>query len=358
MSTRCISNTRRAGARGLVPEPPRSRGACWRTPRTPTGQTERAPGRRRSWQNHRLGRTSRPGHRHTCGASTGGPPRAGSTLRGPWGPDPQDRRKSREATLCARCEPQEVTAARSGPERRAERGAERGPARKPRPPAHRALSAQGSGLRAQGSRSAPAVAASHPLQETPWTTLRPRDLHPARIDTFARSTALVRPWPRMELRVQPRRSRHLLRIGGCRGSRLRHGVLGHRVRPGPQLQQALGFLRRRRSAAHGGTDAHRRRTRPRTARGSHADRARAHRSTAPALPRPARRGGLFRVERAVCPGHAHRICTRARRPGRRHPLRGRVDEPHAVEAVGPAHGRARRRRAHAGGESPSSTARC
>lgn len=111
-----------------------------------------------------------------------------------------------------------------------------------------------------GAHRAPDVVESHPSAGDPHGLLRPRDLDPARVDPFAESAVLVRPRSGVELRVQPRRGGHLLRIGGGHGSRLRHGVLGCRIRHGPQLQQTLGVLRRRRTAAHGGTDARRRRT--------------------------------------------------------------------------------------------------
>ena len=57
-----------------------------------------------------------------------------------------------------------------------------------------------------------------------------------------------RPRDGVVLRLQPRRGHRLLRAGARARPRPRHGPLGHRLRHRPQLQQALGSLRRRRQA--------------------------------------------------------------------------------------------------------------
>ena len=125
------------------------------------------------------------------------------------------------------------------------------------------------------------------------------------------------------------------------GPRVRHGVLGNRVLPGPQLQQAVGVLRRGRPRTY-------RRTHPRRRRPPSAELAAGAAPVERALIQALRARYPSRVAVEDCsvwnPGyadaHADVYDRVPRRPRRGHAVRGRPDEPHALAALGHPYGRA------------------
>ena len=78
--------------------------------------------------------------------------------------------------------------------------------------------------------------------------LRHRGVFAPDLDRLGRGASVVRPRPRVGLRLQPRGVAALLSPGRRGGPRLRHGALGRRLCGGTLLQPPVGAARRDRAA--------------------------------------------------------------------------------------------------------------
>ena len=178
--------------------------------------------------------------------------------------------------------------------------------------------------------------------------LRSRNRLVPRHDPIGRSAALVRPRPRVVLRVRPRGGGALLPAGGGARPGVRDGLVGRRVRRRTLLQQAVGEVRPGRPGAHARHGARRRPSRARPGHGRRADRAGARRGARPALS-VIRARRLRPLERRLRRRDARGVPVAPGRPRRDRAVRRSAAEPHPLGVVEPGDRRAGRGRRHRGG---------